>query len=174
MRWSLGLVAGVIAQVILGALLVKTELDPRFTMGHFLLSMVLLWNAVVLLEKAKHEEAPPPVAGTSTGFKLDMVRVTGAAQKAAELEPDMAKWTPRARPKGGALSDAALTEIVQYKRDGGRLKDATVGEPVAQGAGQSAEDFLLDVAKQCGTEQPRRGATRVAVTWNVSSRSTGR
>ena len=54
-RWSLGLVAGVVAQVILGALLVKTELDPRFTMGHFLLSMVLLWNAVVLLEKAKHD-----------------------------------------------------------------------------------------------------------------------
>ena len=37
--------------------------------------------------------------GSSTGFKLDRGRVTGAAQKAAELEPDMAKWTPRARPK---------------------------------------------------------------------------
>ena len=45
---SLGLVAGVLAQVVLGALLVKTELDPRFTMGHFLLSMVLLYNAAVL------------------------------------------------------------------------------------------------------------------------------
>ena len=51
--WSWGLVAGVIAQILLGALLVKTELDPRFTMGHFLLSMVLLWNAVILDEKAR-------------------------------------------------------------------------------------------------------------------------
>ncbi len=50
--WSWGLVAGVAAQVILGAILVKTDLDPRFTMGHFLLSMVLLWNAVVLMHKA--------------------------------------------------------------------------------------------------------------------------
>lgn len=58
--WSAGLVAGVIAQVILGALLVKTELDPRFTMGHFLLSMVLLWNAVVLLEKARADVDPAP------------------------------------------------------------------------------------------------------------------
>lgn len=51
-RLSWGLVAGVIAQIVLGGLLVKTELDPRFTMGHFLLSMVLLWNATVLVHRA--------------------------------------------------------------------------------------------------------------------------
>ena len=50
---SLGLVAGVLAQVVLGALLVKTELDPRFTMGHFLVSMVLLWNAALLDTRAR-------------------------------------------------------------------------------------------------------------------------
>ncbi len=53
---SLGLVVGVLAQVLLGALLVLSELDPRFTMGHFLLSMVLLWNAAVLDTKARHPE----------------------------------------------------------------------------------------------------------------------
>lgn len=58
-RWSWGLVGGVAAQVILGAILVKTDLDPRFTMGHFLLSMVLLWNAVVLMHKAAD---PTPAA----------------------------------------------------------------------------------------------------------------
>ena len=57
---SLGLVAGVLAQVVLGALLVKTGLDPRFTMGHFLLSMVLLLNAAVLDARARHH-------GTETG-----------------------------------------------------------------------------------------------------------
>lgn len=57
-RWSWGLVAGVVAQIILGGLLVRTELDPRFTMGHFLLSMVLLWNAVVLQHRAAKEPAP--------------------------------------------------------------------------------------------------------------------
>ena len=50
---SLGLVAGVLAQVGLGALLVLSELDPRFTMGHFLLSMVLLQNAAVLDVRAR-------------------------------------------------------------------------------------------------------------------------
>ena len=56
---SLGLVAGVLGQVALGALLVKTELDPRFTMGHFLLSMVLLWNAAVLDVRARRHGAGP-------------------------------------------------------------------------------------------------------------------
>ncbi|NCG38987.1 MAG: heme A synthase [Actinobacteria bacterium] len=63
-RWSWGLVAGVGAQVVLGAVLVKTDLDPRFTMGHFLLSMVLLWNAVVLTHKAadpRPQLAPPRI-----------------------------------------------------------------------------------------------------------------
>ena len=57
--WSWGLVAGVVAQILLGAVLVLTHLDPRFTMGHFLLSMVLLWNAAVLIEKAKTDVADP-------------------------------------------------------------------------------------------------------------------
>ena len=52
---SLGLVAGVLAQVGLGALLVLSELDPRFTMGHFLLSMVLLQNAAVLDVRARSD-----------------------------------------------------------------------------------------------------------------------
>ena len=55
--WSWGLVAGVAAQVVLGAVLVKTELDPRFTMGHFLLSMVLLANAVVLVDLAGRNDS---------------------------------------------------------------------------------------------------------------------
>ena len=55
---SVGLVVGVLAQVVLGALLVKTELDPRFTMGHFLLSMVLLQNAAVLDARARGDAGP--------------------------------------------------------------------------------------------------------------------
>lgn len=57
-RWSWGLVAGVVAQIVLGGILVKTELDPRFNMGHFLLSMVLLWNAAVLHHLAQWPDGP--------------------------------------------------------------------------------------------------------------------
>ena len=47
-NWSWGLVIGVAAQIGLGALTVLTHLSPPIVMGHFLLSMVLIWNSVVL------------------------------------------------------------------------------------------------------------------------------
>jgi heme a synthase len=53
---SVGLVAGVVGQIVLGGLTVLFELKPQFVMAHFLLSMVLLANAVVL----HHRAARPP------------------------------------------------------------------------------------------------------------------
>ena len=50
--WSLGLVAGVGAQVLLGRWVVTSELEPWIVIAHFLLSMVLLWNAIVLHHRA--------------------------------------------------------------------------------------------------------------------------
>jgi cytochrome c oxidase assembly protein subunit 15 len=50
--WSLGLVAGVIAQIVLGGLVVLFDLSPWLVLGHFTLSMVLVWNAVVLYHRA--------------------------------------------------------------------------------------------------------------------------
>ena len=46
---AVGLVVGVVAQALLGALVVKKLLDPPFVMGHFLVSAVLLANAIVLV-----------------------------------------------------------------------------------------------------------------------------
>jgi cytochrome c oxidase assembly protein subunit 15 len=62
--WSLGLVAGVLAQIILGGITVRTHLTPPIVMAHFLLSIVLVWNAVVLHERAGHDgsEGVPVVA----------------------------------------------------------------------------------------------------------------
>lgn len=53
--WSLGLVAGVIGQIVLGGFTVLFHLAPPFVIGHFLLSMVLMWNAIVLHERAGHD-----------------------------------------------------------------------------------------------------------------------
>ena len=49
---SLGLVAGVLGQIVLGKFTVEFDLAPPFVMGHFLLSLVLVANAVVLHERA--------------------------------------------------------------------------------------------------------------------------
>jgi cytochrome c oxidase assembly protein subunit 15 len=49
---SVGLVVGVIAQALLGALVVSKLLDPPFVMAHFLISAVLLADAIVLFHRA--------------------------------------------------------------------------------------------------------------------------
>ena len=56
--WSLGLVAGVIAQIILGGLVVLFDLSPWLVLGHFALSMALVWNAVVLYHRAGEPTGP--------------------------------------------------------------------------------------------------------------------
>ena len=60
--WSLGLVAGVGAQVILGRWVVTSELEPWVVIAHFLLSMVLLWNAIVLHHRADERKSQGSLA----------------------------------------------------------------------------------------------------------------
>lgn len=55
---SLGLVAGVVGQVILGGFTVLYELKPPFVIAHFMLSIVLIWNAFVLYERSKYAQSP--------------------------------------------------------------------------------------------------------------------
>ena len=57
-RLSLGLVFGVLAQVVLGGIVVLTGLNPFANMGHFLLSMVLIANAVVLCRRSRDGRNP--------------------------------------------------------------------------------------------------------------------
>lgn len=57
--WSLALVLGVLAQAVLGGLLVLADLDPRFTIGHFLLSQILVWAGLVLYRRARQPSGRP-------------------------------------------------------------------------------------------------------------------
>ncbi|MDQ1426475.1 MAG: heme a synthase [Acidimicrobiaceae bacterium] len=54
---SAGLVAGVIGQIVLGGIVVLTTLNPVAVQGHFIISMALVTNAVVLHRRAGGE--PP-------------------------------------------------------------------------------------------------------------------
>jgi cytochrome c oxidase assembly protein subunit 15 len=55
---SWGLVGGLIGQIVLGGESVKHNLDPPFIMAHFMLSLLLLWNAVVLHHRAEIPDRP--------------------------------------------------------------------------------------------------------------------
>ncbi len=78
-----GLVAGVVAQILLGALLIEVELHPISVQGHFLLSMVLVANAVVLVHRAGRSDGdrlpigPLPVHRALLGAATAVALVTG-------------------------------------------------------------------------------------------------
>ncbi len=55
---SWGLVAGVFAQAVLGQLTVAFDLKPPFVMAHFLLSILLLTDALVLVRRAGQPDGP--------------------------------------------------------------------------------------------------------------------
>ena len=57
--WSLGLVGGLVAEIVLGGIVVLSHLWPPFVAAHFLLGMALVWNAVVLHDRAGHPDTPP-------------------------------------------------------------------------------------------------------------------
>ncbi|HEV7761319.1 MAG TPA: COX15/CtaA family protein [Acidimicrobiales bacterium] len=67
-RWSLGLPAWVMANAIVGLLVVVLDLSPVSVIGHFLLSLGALWNAVVLHEKAGE---PDPVVAPADAADAD-------------------------------------------------------------------------------------------------------
>jgi cytochrome c oxidase assembly protein subunit 15 len=77
--WSAGLIAGVAAQAVLGGISVKMELAPAFISAHFLLSIVLVWNALVLHHRAGTGTGPPVAVVEPATVRLSRAMVALAA-----------------------------------------------------------------------------------------------
>jgi cytochrome c oxidase assembly protein subunit 15 len=110
--WSLGLVAGIVAQIVLGGITVLSHLWPPFVMGHFVLSVILVWNAVVLLHRAGH----PDTSGVPTvdHRTVTMSRLMVAAAAAVLVTGTVVTGTG---PHGGDEKVARLPfEIEQVAR----------------------------------------------------------
>jgi len=58
-------VLGFIGQVVLGMIVTKTELDPRVVLGHFLLSIVLIFLGVLLDHRARNVTASAVIGITA-------------------------------------------------------------------------------------------------------------
>lgn len=57
---ALGLVAGVVGQIVLGGITVLFALAPPLVAGHYLLSLILVWNALVLYRRAGIPDGSQP------------------------------------------------------------------------------------------------------------------
>jgi len=93
---SIGLVGGVIGQIVLGGLTVLFQLRPGFVMAHFLLSMVLLTNAVVL-----HHRAGSPAGPTRPAVDSDLLALGRLGVAAAALVVFLGTVVTSSGPHGG-------------------------------------------------------------------------
>lgn len=75
---ALGLVVGVLAQVVIGGIVVLTGLNPWANMAHFLVSMVLLANALVLHRLADDRSAVSNMTNSNTA-NLPMMLIAAVA-----------------------------------------------------------------------------------------------
>jgi heme a synthase len=75
--WSLGLVGGVLGQIVLGGITVLVDLHPIAVGGHFVLSMILLVDATVLVWRASHD--PGPHRPRVPALELNLSRLALAA-----------------------------------------------------------------------------------------------
>ncbi len=148
-RYSSGLVAGVLAQIILGGLLVRTDLDPRFTMGHFLLSMVLLWNAAVLHHRAGLDDEP------SGSDDPTIRRLTRAAMASGAVVLVMGTIVTGSGPHSGSEDESVANRLPFDLREVTRIHSITAIILIAAVAG------VLWVAHTRGLLSVRRAAQTV-------------
>lgn len=66
---SLGLVAGVLGQIVLGGIVVLTGLNPVANQGHFLLSMILVANGLVLVRRSGEPDGVARHPATTTAAR---------------------------------------------------------------------------------------------------------
>ena len=115
---SWGLVAGVVGQILLGALVVKLHVHPVVVQGHFLLSGVLVANAVVLHHRAGRPDGPdggpgrPTPLMSTTGLRLARPAVGARRAGDAGRHPGHRR-RPHAGDADAERLDVAVRSVAQ-------------------------------------------------------------
>jgi cytochrome c oxidase assembly protein subunit 15 len=109
---SWGLVAGVIGQIVLGGIVVLTDLHPLANQGHFVLSMILVANALVLHQRAKNDRKVDRLSTLSGLQKL--VRLTVAMGSLALITGTVVTGSgPHAGDEKARRFDLAITTVAR-------------------------------------------------------------
>ena len=109
---SWGLVAGVIGQIVLGGIVVLTDLHPLANQGHFILSMVLVANALILHQRAKTDRKLDRLSHLSGLQKL--IRLTVVMGSVALLTGTVVTGSgPHAGDEKARRFDLAITTVAR-------------------------------------------------------------
>ncbi|MFV0308965.1 MAG: COX15/CtaA family protein, partial [Desertimonas sp.] len=161
-RLSLGLVAGVLAQIVLGGILVNFDLHPILVQGHMALSLILVGTAVVLHHRAGEPDdarrlrATTPVATALTWLLAALTGVvillgtvvTGAGPHAGDEDVERLAIDIRtaARAHGIAvmttLAIAVLLAVVATRRAEDRRLSAPLSSWIFVGLLQAAVGYV--------------------------------
>lgn len=110
---SLGLVAGVLAQAVLGGVVVLVDLHPAAVAGHFLLSMVLVVNATVLLWRAGTPEGPTDLLVAPTDLTLSRAAMVVGAVILAVTGPVVTGAGPHAGDEKAPRFDILIPDVAR-------------------------------------------------------------
>ncbi|MFV0309105.1 MAG: COX15/CtaA family protein, partial [Desertimonas sp.] len=159
---SLGLVAGVLAQIVLGGFLVMFDLHPILVQGHMVLSLILVGTAVVLHHRAGEPDdahrrrVTSPVATASTWLLATLTGVvillgtvvTGAGPHAGDEDVERLGIDIRtaARAHGIAvmvtLAIAVLLAVVATRRAEDRRLSGSLSSWIFVGLLQAAVGYV--------------------------------
>lgn len=76
---SMGLVAGIAAEIVLGGITVLEKLAPPFVMAHMILALVIVWNALVLYRRASTKDVPAQLVVTREVYWLGKLMLVNLA-----------------------------------------------------------------------------------------------
>ncbi len=110
--WALGLVLGVVGQIVLGGITVLVDLHPAAVAGHFVLSMVLITDAVVLLRRSGQADGPRRPRVSSTDLTLSRV-ACGLIALGMVTGPVVTGAGPHAGDAAAPRFDAAIPDVVR-------------------------------------------------------------
>jgi cytochrome c oxidase assembly protein subunit 15 len=109
---SVGLVAGVVAQIVWGGVTVWSDLAPQMVMGHYLISAVLVADAVVLVVRAG--SGGPPTGSAVPGRVVAWSRAMVAAAAVAVVAGTIVTNTgPHAGDEAARRFGFEIVEVVR-------------------------------------------------------------
>ena len=110
---SVGLVAGVIGQIVLGGITVLTHLHPVSVAGHFLLSMVLVVDATMLVWRSGQPPGPVAAAVGRTQVRANWLAMAAGTAVLSVTGPLVTGSGPHAGDGSARRFSFAIPDVVR-------------------------------------------------------------
>ena len=108
-----GLVLGVLAQIVIGGVVVLTGLNPFANMAHFLVSMLLVGNAFILFRRASDAQSVSILRRTDDSISRLILALTASATAALVTGTVVTATGPHAGDEDAVRFGFALTSVAR-------------------------------------------------------------